>query len=383
MEYRSYIEGYDGIQKEIEICEKYGRDYRAEQKGRTAALVANLHPDQLHLKLVDVITETPEVKTLRLVDAEGGQLPPFQAGQYLSLKLTFGEMMTTRPYSISSSPRQRAYYDITVRRIPGGLVSGYLYDLKLGNVITSGSPEGKFVYNPVFHGKHLCMIAGGSGITPFMSMVREACQAGLDREITLFYGAKSLEEMIFADEINELAAKNDKLTFIPVLESASSALKGKTGLITSDLLKESIRIDEISTFYLCGPQAMYNSLRKALISLDVPARKIRQEISGLADDPSHNPDWPSGIAPEQEFSVRVSGKIIKAKAGEPLLKSLESVGLKVPSSCRCGECSYCRVKILSGTVFQPETALVRMSDRQYGYVHACQAYPTSDLEILL
>ncbi|MGE5422620.1 MAG: 2Fe-2S iron-sulfur cluster-binding protein [Ignavibacteriales bacterium] len=383
MDYRTYIEGYDRIQQEIEICEKYGRDYRAEQKGRTAAVVANLHPSQLQLKLMDVITETPEVKTLRLADAAGGQLPPFQAGQYLSLKLNFGEVHTTRPYSISSSPRQRAYYDITVRKIPDGLVSNFLCGLKPGDIITSGSPEGKFVYNPVYHGKKLCMIAGGSGITPFMSMIREISQAGLEREITLIYGARSLEEMIFADELNELAAKNNNFTFVPLLENAPAAYQGKTGIINAEFLTEAAKINEISMFYLCGPQGMYEALNKILNGLGVPHRKIRQEISGLADDPSKNPGWPAGISPDHEFLVKAAGKTIKAKAGESLLKALEDAGLKVPSSCRCGECSYCRVKILSGTVFEPETALVRMSDHKYGYVHACQAFPTSDLEILL
>lgn len=383
MDYRQFIEGYDRIQQEIEICEKYGRDYRSEQKGRTAAIVANIHPAQLQLKLMEVITETPDVKTLRFADAAGRQLPPFQAGQYLSLKLTFGNVHTTRPYSISSSPRQRAYYDITVRQIPGGLVSSYLCALKPGEIITSGGPEGKFVYNPVFHGKKLCMIAGGSGITPFMSMIREVCQAGLDREITLVYGARSLEDMIFTDEIKELAAKNKNFTFVPVLEKAAAGYDGKTGMITAEILAEAVKIDDISMFYLCGPQGMYEEIRKILYGFGVPRRKIRQEISGLADDPSKNPGWPAEIKPEQEFSVKVAGKVIKAKAGESLLKALEDAGLKVPSSCRCGECSYCRVKILKGTVFEPETALVRMSDHKYGYVHACQAFPTSDLEILL
>ncbi len=383
MDYRQYIDGYQLIQQEIEVCEKYGHDYQAEQKGRTANLVANLHPGQLQLKIVDVIKETPEVKTLRLADASGGQLPSFQAGQYLSLKLSFGEAHTTRPYSISSSPRQRAYYDLTVRKIPDGLVSSKLIGMKTGEIITSGGPEGKFVYNPVFHGKKLCMIAGGIGITPFMSMIREVCQAGLDREITLVYGARSQEEMAFAGELHELASKNTRFNFMPVVEKASEGYLGKTGMITAELLAEAVVFDEITMFYLCGPQAMYDSINKILAGFGVPSRKIRQEASGLNEDPSKNPAWPPGLKPDQVFTVKAAGKSLKAKAGETLLKTLEDAGLKVPSSCRCGECSYCRIKILSGTVFEPETALVRMSDRKYGYVHACQAFPTSDLEILL
>ncbi|HWQ75761.1 MAG TPA: iron-sulfur cluster-binding domain-containing protein [Syntrophomonas sp.] len=376
MDYRKFIDGYDRIQQEIEICEKYGHDYRTEEKGRTAALVANIHPGQLRLKLTEVIDETPEVKTLRWADADGRQLPPFQAGQYLSLKLTLDGVHTTRPYSISSSPRQRAYYDITVRSIPGGLVSSYLLGLKPGAVVTSGGPEGHFVYNPVFHGKKLAMIAGGSGVTPFMSMIREVCQAGLEREITLIYGAKSAGDLIFAAELKAYNDKCSNFTFIPVIEDA-------VGVIDGAAIKNALDVGHVSMFYLCGPQGMYGAVKKALAAAGVPNRKIRQEMSGTADDPSVYPQWPAEIALDQEFAVKVANQIIPAKAGEPLLKALEKAGLKVPSSCRCGECSYCRVKIISGTVFEPETSLVRMSDCQYGYVHSCQAFPTSDLEILL
>jgi ferredoxin-NADP reductase len=376
MDYRKFIEGYDRIQQEIEICEKYGHDYRTEEKGRTAALVANIHPGRLQLKLVEVIDETRDVKTLRLADAGGGQLPPFQAGQYLSLKFAFGDMHTTRPYSISSSPRQRAYYDITVRKIADGLVSNYLCGLKPGETISSGGPEGKFVYNPVFHGKKLCMIAGGSGITPFMSMIREVCQAGLEREITLIYGARTSDDMIFASELKSYDEKFDQFTFIPVMEDAY-------GLINAEAIRKAVDIEKTSMFYLCGPQGLYDVIKPVLSGFGVPGRKIRQELSGTADNPSVYPQWPADIDPDHEFEVKAGGKIIRAKAGETLLKALENAGLKIASSCRCGECSYCRVKILKGTVFEPETSLVRMSDRKYGYVHSCQAFPTSDLEILL
>jgi ferredoxin len=90
------------------------------------------------------------------------------------------------------------------------------------------------------------------------------------------------------------------------------------------------------------------------------------------------------VNPDRIFSVQVkNGKQLKARAGDPLLVSLEKGGAVVPSLCRSGECSMCRLKILSGKVFQPAGVPVRKSDRQFGYVHSCAAYPLSDLEILL
>jgi ferredoxin len=90
------------------------------------------------------------------------------------------------------------------------------------------------------------------------------------------------------------------------------------------------------------------------------------------------------VSPDRLFSVQVkNGKRLKARAADPLLVSLEKGGAVVPSLCRSGECSMCRLKILSGKVFQPAGVAVRKSDRQFGYVHSCAAYPVSDLEILL
>jgi ferredoxin len=97
-----------------------------------------------------------------------------------------------------------------------------------------------------------------------------------------------------------------------------------------------------------------------------------------------DPAWPREVKPDTLFSVKVkNGKLLKARAGEPLLVSLEKSGAVVSSLCRSGECSRCRLKILSGKVFQPAGVPVRKSDRQFGYVHSCAAYPLSDLEILI
>jgi ferredoxin len=99
---------------------------------------------------------------------------------------------------------------------------------------------------------------------------------------------------------------------------------------------------------------------------------------------SRSPHWPAGIREDQTFTVKIQGgREFKAPAGTPLAVSLERQGVLVPSLCRSGECSMCRVKILSGKVFEPSGVPVRRSDRRYGYTHACVAYPLGDLEIML
>ncbi|HPF19919.1 MAG TPA: 2Fe-2S iron-sulfur cluster binding domain-containing protein, partial [Syntrophomonas sp.] len=115
-----------------------------------------------------------------------------------------------------------------------------------------------------------------------------------------------------------------------------------------------------------------------------PARKIRHEMFGNPADITAQPGWPREIRKEAAFTVNVEGrKSLAAQAGEPLLIALEKAGLIVPSLCRSGECSLCRVQLLSGKVFQPQGVLMRESDKKYGYIHSCKAYPLEDLVIRL
>jgi ferredoxin len=96
------------------------------------------------------------------------------------------------------------------------------------------------------------------------------------------------------------------------------------------------------------------------------------------------PGWP-GISSKTEFEVREerSGKVFKARAGEPLMASLERAGLAIPSACRSGECTLCRTRLVSGKVFTPSHVRRRWSDEQAGYIHPCMSYPLEDLHIRL
>jgi ferredoxin len=118
--------------------------------------------------------------------------------------------------------------------------------------------------------------------------------------------------------------------------------------------------------------------------LRVRRRKIRTEVYGPPKDVTMQPGWPADVKPDVSFSVRIKGgKTIPARASEPLMISLERSGVVIPALCRSGECSLCRTKLITGKVFQPEGVRLRKSDRQFGYIHPCMAYPLDDLEILL
>ncbi len=377
------FDGYQEIVDEIDFSRKHGTDYSVF-RGAVMQQINLLHPARLRLRLLDIMDETPSTKTLRLV-SQDGYLPPFLAGQYIALFVDVDGVRTSRPYSISSPPNQTGYYDITVRRVENGRVSNYLLDdLKKGNLLESSGPSGHFYHNSVFHDPTQVCVAGGSGITPFMSMIRQATQCGLDRTFYLFYGSRTLEEAIFHEELSALSRRFDHVVYLPVVENPPQGYTGATGLITGDLMRKTIGDLSRKTFYLCGPQAMYDFCVPEFIALGIPGRRIRKEVYGPPTHIWEDPAWPKGVHADQEFRVKAAGsQTITARAGAPLLTALEDAGLRIPSLCRSGECSMCRVKVLSGKVFQPAGVPVRKSDQQFGYVHACVSYPLEDLEILI
>lgn len=377
------FEGYAQVAAEAATCGKYGIDYH-NYRGVVEQQIARLHPPSMSLRVSEIIEETRTAKTLRLT-SPAGYLPPFQAGQYIALHLNIGKIRTSRPYSISSPPNQTGYYDLTVRRVDGGLCSGYLLDeIRAGDFLEASGPAGLFHHNPLIHGREVVYLAGGSGVTPFMSMIREALQCGFDRNMTLFYGNPTLEDVIFHDELVSLAKRFENFRYAPVIEKPPTGSSCAAGFMTGSVIGEALGDLMGKTFFLCGPQGMYNFCIPELERLGIPGKLIRQEVFGAPAKAWESSGWPAAVLPEQTFNISVrGGKSFSAPAGETLLASMEKNGLAVASLCRSGECSLCRIKVLSGKVFQPTGVKLRESDRRYGYVHSCISYPLEDLELIL
>jgi len=375
------IEGYKEIVKEIEVLRKYSQNRTLDQ-GEVARIRHLYHPKKLTLRLSEIRPETESTTTFRFV-ADNGYLPPFQAGQYINVFVDINGIRTSRPYSLSSAPYQIGYYDITVRCVPDGFVSTYLLDaLKVGDTVESTSPSGQFYYNPLFHGDELVFIAGGSGITPFMSMIRDVTDRGLQRNIHLVYGSRIESDIVFEKELTDRAERHPNFTLTPVVSEPSDGYKGITGFITAELISKLTESPNNKMFYICGPEAMYKFVLSELEKLQIPRRKRRVEVFGPPADISAQPGWPENINVNDEFDVIFNGnKPIKAKAGEPLMNSLERHGFTLESSCRSGECSLCRTKLVSGKVFHANGTNIRRSDETYHFIHPCMAYPLENLEL--
>jgi ferredoxin-NADP reductase len=377
------FDGYEDIAEEIKASRKLGGT-ASSAVTPAEEYIRQLHPNRLELCVSDIIEETPSTKTFRMVSKDN-YLPPFLAGQYIALYVDIAGIHTSRPYSISSQPNQVGFYDITVRRVENGLVSNYLLDeIKRGDTLISSGPSGNFYFNPLIHKKTMVCIAGGSGITPFMSMIREIMECGLNRTIYLYYGNRTIADIIFGAELNRLSKRFENFHYVPVIEEPPNDYQGAPGFITSDLMREVGENIGNKSFFICGPRGLYDFCLPQLEEMGVPRLKIKQESYGPPSNISEYPGWPEEIHPDDSFLVNITnGPQLKARAGEPLLAALEKNGVVVPSLCRHGECSMCRIKIMAGRVFQPAGVPVRRSDQKYGYVHSCVSYPLEDLEILI
>jgi ferredoxin-NADP reductase len=254
--------------------------------------------------------------------------------------------------------------------------------LEVGHELESSGPSGTFYHEPLIDGEDLVFLAGGSGITPFMSMIRHAVHRESPLKIHLLYGSRKPEDVIFGDELAKLADSHDRIRFSLVISEPPRDHQGVTGFLNAECIREHVGNLEGKTFYLCGPREMTDFCLAALKELGVPLWKIRQEVYGPRDDVTHEAGWPEGLSGETLFKITLAGRgSVPARAGEPVLNALERHGVVVPALCRSGACSACRMRLLSGKVFMPSHTGIRESDRQNGYIHACVSYPLEDLEI--
>ena len=355
-------------------------------------LAVRLHPLRQYLIISEIIDETKSTKTFKLTpdpDSNTNQLAYFRAGQYLSLKVQINGVTITRPYSIASSPSDalKGFYDITIKKEEPGFLTQYIWDRwKIRTKIESSGPEGFFFYEPLRDLKQIVGLAGGSGITPFRSIAKEIAEDKLNAKLTLLYGSSEEEDIIYYDEFKKLEKKYPhKIKVVHILSCEESNLKGcELGFLTSDIIQKYCDVNN-SSFFICGPQVMYNFVEKELEKFNLPHKRIRREAFGEIKEILSNPNFPQELA-EKVFKIKTYignvTKEIPAKATESVLVALERANLNPPSKCRSGECGFCRSLLISGDVYiNPISDWRKAGDKKFNYFHPCASYPITDLEI--
>lgn len=358
---------------------------------RANAIAKALHPVRQFVKVskIDVISEN--VKTYTFIpDSEKGTeaLAYFSAGQYISVNLKIGEATINRPYSLCSSPRDslKGEYRITVKRVKDGLATNYILDnVKVGDELEISAPLGNFKYEPLRDAKTIIGLAGGSGITPFVSLAKAIQDGDEDARLVLLYGSRTVGDILFKNEFEQIAKACDKVKVVYVL-SDETADGCEHGFITADLIKKYAPQSENYSIFMCGPQAMYEFADKEIAKLGIRRKFVRHELFGEYHNPEKEADY---VVPEKETCkitvvARDEEKTVTASINDTIMASLEKSGIRVPARCRSGECGWCHSKLVSGKVYVPKTVDGRrLADFDYGYIHPCCTFPLSDIEIII
>lgn len=334
------------------------------------------HTKQL-LRISDIAAAAPDVLRYRFTAAEE-KLAPFLPGQYICLYYEIDGTTTGRPYSIASSPREAeegGYYDLFIH-VGGSFTSRWLGQHgTVGTTIRASHPLGEFCIAPETPRK-IVGISGGMSVTPLRSMVRSIVDSDTDREISLFCGWDDPAAMLFREEFTALARGCDRVRVRFAL-AQNPRPEDKHGYFTAeDILPETDAAE--AAYYLCGPQAMYDTLHDGLTAGGVRPQHYRQEVPGEI----HTPPYPT--APGERYPLTIhtgSGTVTAtAAAGESVLVALERAGVSPRAYCRSGSCGYCRSRLLSGEVWTDPDRAPAPTD---GVFHPCCSFPRSALTVVL
>lgn len=380
--------------KELTPAKVAKADPRADTEPATAPPVDAKWRGQL--RVGSIIKETPNVKTFRLLPSSGYRFLPFTfvPGQFLNLAFWIGGARMNRSYTISSSPTQREYVDLTVRREPRGAVSRHIVDLlKVGDTIEAGGPVGKFT----FTGKEadsIVLISGGVGITPMVSISRYLTEQSWPGDIFFIYVCRTPADYILADAIAALERENPKLhVTVTMTRPKGTDWKGPRGRLTKEFLTQTVPDLTSRRIHLCGPITMMDATKTLLTELGVPSEQVKTEAFGTptpspaAAGTTAKPTAPA-TGPLVTFSKsNKSAKIhVDLQRGDSppkqtILELSEELGIGIEFSCRVGTCGVCKVKLTSGEVDQEVQDSLDDEDKSHNIILACQAKPKGDVTV--
>ncbi|WP_428265445.1 2Fe-2S iron-sulfur cluster-binding protein [Haliangium sp.] len=342
------------------------------------------------LRVAAVERHTPDAIAFAVQDPSGRPLA-FVPGQFFTLLVDIDGRSYRRAYSVAGRHEDSGGVLLAVKRVAGGRVSGYLVDhLQPGRLVRVLGPSGEFTCAPEPAARrHLVLIGGGSGITPLLAIATAVLEEEPDSAVTLVYGNRSQEDIIFRDRIEALrahfGARGDarlgaRFAVEHVLERPPAGWTGPVGLLDEQVLGQALdplegRVALPRRYYLCGPAPMLAAARAALVGRGVADADIAEERftqphlrAGQAADAD-------ATASPQTVRVRVDGREheVVVGPGETVLDAALAAGLEMPFSCAMGGCGACKVVLREGALALEEPNCLSERERAAGYVLTCVA----------
>lgn len=360
------------------IGRRPGRNEQSKQKEAASPAPAGSH-EPLELRLVRIERRSHDAKTLRFLLPPGRQIDA-RPGQFLTFEWVIDGKTVPRSYSICSSPSQKSFIEITPKRVEKGNVSLFLNDrAEEGLTVRARGPYGRFFFDDRLH-KRIVLIAGGSGITPFMAMLRYIDDLCIPVRSTLIYCARTEHDLFFKDELNSLQQRLASFRYVPVPSNAVPEWTGWTGRLRREILEKEVEDALACTYFLCGPPPFMEHARTLLKELGVQPSKILQESFGPAvSTPTEK--LPAAAPAAYHVTFMRSGAAFNISPEENLLECAEKNGVLMPSGCRQGECGTCITRLLSGKVHMEQPEALDEERRSQGYILPCVSRAQSHLTI--
>ena len=340
------------------------------------------------------LTVTNIEKTIR--DAVVVTLQPadgfdFIQGQYLTFRRQFGEQELRRSYSICSA-KDDDLLQVGIKRVSGGAFSTWANsELAVGDVIEAMPPMGKFFAKSDAVAPHYLAFAGGSGITPVLSILRTGLEDEPNARFTLVYANRNPNTIMFREELEDLKNRHmGRFNVIHILEGDSQEIDLFQGRVDDEkcaaLFKAWIDIESVDMAFICGPEPMMLAISAALETHGLPKTHIRFELFA-SSQPGRLPEK---IADSTEMEDGVDGRvaiggetrslIIRPKTS--LLEAALANNLDAPFACKAGVCSTCKAKVIEGEVEMVKNHALEDYEVDAGFVLTCQCYPVSSKKVV-
>jgi ring-1,2-phenylacetyl-CoA epoxidase subunit PaaE len=342
------------------------------------------------LRVAEIVPETNEANSIRFeVPPELRERFAFKAGQHLTLRATVGGEEVRRNYSLCTAPDEQDWM-VTVKRIGGGLFSNWIGDrLKAGDTLDVMPPHGSFTTDfDASRSRHLVGIAGGSGITPVMSLIRSTLKLEPQSRFTLLYGNRDSSSVIFLETLAGLKDKHlRRLEIYHFLDAEEQDIELFNGMLDRARLEEAIPAlvpdaGDVDGWFICGPGPMMDAAEGVLLDRNIPKDRIHIE--------RFTADRPAGAVVREiadlqtqaegvTVSVTLDGRTrrVPFTAGN-ILDSARAAGLPAPFACKAGVCATCRAKVTKGKVEMAVHYGLTDDEVADGYVLTCQSVPLGD-----
>jgi 3-ketosteroid 9alpha-monooxygenase subunit B len=323
------------------------------------------------LRIARVVRETAEASSLVLdVPAELREAFSYEAGQFCTFRVTVDGERHLRCYSMSSSPAVDDEFQVTVKRVPGGLVSNWINDaLAAGDAIDVTRPAGVFRLGEAE--RDVVTFAGGSGITPVFSILKTAL-AATSRRVHLLYANRDRDSVIFAAELEALVERYGRRLHVVHHHDVDQ------GFVDGDELEPFIDVARDADLYICGPGPFMDVVERTLLAHDIDGGRIHIERFTPLDPPDleETGDEAPGAV---QVTIELNGRTgtTEYRHGMALLQMARQLGMSPPFSCEAGNCATCMAKIVEGGARMHVNNALTDDEVADGWVLTCQAVPTT------